>query len=154
MVATLSSFQYPDRLVRERLSLQEQKAYRRQCSHRQWWGIATMRDEWNNRIGGLFGMIAVLPSVISFLVGGLTIIWQSLKWFQTAIWPALSLRDALVWSLGDQYVGYTPNTGSLGLDKILDWALVGSPLALWLTVIAPLVWLTCWLLILNMVLAE
>src|SRR5215469_14279137 len=48
--------------------------------------------------------------------------------------------------MGPSMLQHLP-TGYLGLDKIIGWAL-GSPLALWLIVIGPAIWLICWIFIL------
>ena len=85
-------------------------------------------DDW---IGGLFGLVAVLPSVCSIGIGALTMLWQCLKWLQLAVWLPLTLRDGLVSWLGPDARFYIPETGYLGSDQILRWALDSAPLALW-----------------------
>ena len=49
-----------------------------------------------------------------------------------------SQGDGLVLFAGPAMRYYFPDTGALGLDKILIWALDSSPLALWSMVIFPL----------------
>ena len=103
----------------------------------------------NDWIGGLFGLVAVLPSVCSIGIGALTIVWQCLKWLQLAVWLPLTLRDGLVSWAGPAALSYSLRTGYLGLDQVLRWALDSSPLALWLIVIGPVVWLVVCMLFFN-----
>jgi hypothetical protein len=91
-------------------------------------------DDW---IRGLFGLVAVSPSVCSIGIGALTILWRCLKWLQLAVWLPLTLRDGLVSWLGPDARIYILQTGHLGSDQILRWALDSSPLAPWLIVIRP-----------------
>jgi hypothetical protein len=78
------------------------------------------------------------PALASILAGIFTIGWQCLHWLKTATWQPLSLRDGLVIADGDWWRSFNPQTGLLGLDQILRWALDGFPLAAWLIIGVPL----------------
>jgi len=68
-------------------------------------------------IGGLFGLVAVLPSFGSVIFGFLTIVWQCAQWLEKAIWPELTLRTAFGWWTGRTIYDRDLVTGYLGLDK-------------------------------------
>jgi hypothetical protein len=108
------------------------------------------RENW---IGGAFGLFVVLPYVCSIGIGALIIGWQCLMWLRTATWNGITLRDGLVWWAGPTMRYYFPDTGALGLDKILAWGLDSSPLALWFIVI-PLIWFNLGFLLFNLLLVR
>ena len=90
--------------------------------------------EW---IGASVGIVIVLPVLGSIGFGVLTILFQCLKWLKIDAWEALSLRDGFIWWYGPTAREYIPQTGFLGLDRILLWVLDNSPLAVWLIVVGP-----------------
>jgi hypothetical protein len=92
-------------------------------------------------IGASIGVVIVLPILGSIGVGILSILWQCLRWLELAAWQPLTLRDGFIWWIGPQVSYYVPQTGLLGVDRILLWAFDNSPLAIWLIVIGPMVWM-------------
>jgi hypothetical protein len=105
-----------------------------------------MKRTREDRIGGLFGLLVVLPCVASIVVGGFVILAGCLTWLDTAVYATPTLHDGLIAFLGPSLVYVSP-TGHLGLGKMINWAL-GSPLALWLIVIGPAIWFG-WTLIID-----
>ena len=105
-------------------------------------------------MGAAFGMFVVLPSVCSIGFGVFIIALQCLKWLQTAVWEGMTLRDGLVLLTGPAMRHYFPDTGALGLDKILTWALDSSPFALWSIVIFPLIWFSLGLLLFTYLMSD
>jgi hypothetical protein len=105
------------------------------------------RNDW---LGVMFGAVVVLPCAASILLGASTIVWQCLNWLKTATWQTLTLRDGLSSSIGPWWLYYSPQTGYLGLDKVLTWSLDNSPLGLWPIVIAPIVWLILGVFLFNL----
>jgi hypothetical protein len=93
--------------------------------------------EW---VGASIGIFVVLPILIAIGTGALVILFQCLRWLKLDTWEAITLRDGLAWWSGPKMHYYMPQTGFLGLDRILLWALNETPIALWLIVIAPLMW--------------
>ena len=94
-------------------------------------------EEW---IGASFGIVVVLPVLGSIGFGVLTILFQCLKWLKSDVWETLTLRDGFTWWFGPMAQGYIPQTGFLGLDRILLWLLDNSPLAVWLILVGPMIW--------------
>jgi hypothetical protein len=88
------------------------------------------RDDW---IGATFGLLVVLPIIVSFLTGAGVIAWQSLQWLEHASWPDLTLQDGLKW-----LTSAPVKTDWLGINHIIDT----SPLSLWLMLLFPAGWLT------------
>lgn len=97
-------------------------------------------------------MLVVLPCVASIILGGLVILGECLKWLKTAVWETPTFHDGLISTFGPSMFYISP-TGYLGLDKIIGWAL-GSPLALWLIIIAPAIWCYGWTFILGRIWRE
>jgi hypothetical protein len=89
-------------------------------------------------MGALFGILVVVPCVISIAGGGLILLGACIKWLKTAVWEAPTLHDGLVSFFGPS-MSRVASTGYLGLDQIVNWAL-GSPLALWLIFVLPIIW--------------
>jgi hypothetical protein len=106
-----------------------------------------MKRTREDRIGGLFGLLVVLPCVASIIVGGFVTLGGCLKWLDTAVWETPTLHDGLIPFFGPSVLYVSP-TGHLGLDKMITWAL-GSPLALWLIVIGPAIWFFGWTLTID-----
>jgi hypothetical protein len=100
-----------------------------------------MKDRIEEWIGASIGIVIVLPIMGSIGLGALSILWQCIKWLELATWPSLTFRHGLAWWLGPMASYYVPQTGYLGVDRILLWVLDSTPLAIWLIVICPLSWM-------------
>jgi hypothetical protein len=108
-----------------------------------------MTTKQDDTIGAMFGLVAGIPMMGSFIAGSLTVAWQAVQWLKTAEWPDLTLRDAVSWWHGRPFDGDW-TTGMLGLDRILSWCLDGSPLALWLLLLLPAAWCGLWIWVFNL----
>ena len=80
----------------------------------------------NELLGVLFGFLVVLPIACSVLAG------------ISAWWRGLTLQDALYSWIGRPFYSHT---GWPELDRMMYWVINKVPLALWLIVILPLIWL-------------
>jgi hypothetical protein len=112
-------------------------------------GAAHMASRDDNFGVSLFGWVAVLPSVGFVFLGLLAIFWQFFEWLDKAGWPELNLRIALRWLTGRAIYDRDLASGYFGLDTIVLWFVDRVPLALWLIVIVPLVWIVTWIVIFN-----
>jgi len=86
------------------------------------------------------------PIVFSVLAGGLILGWQCLHWLKFGLWHEVNLEDALFYLFG--YPLFL-HTGWLGLDRIGQWLVDYLPLALWLFILLPIIWIAVWRLILR-----
>lgn len=89
-------------------------------------------------LSGLFGIVAVWPTMLFALIGVLTVVLTCVRWLKTGVWKAVTLHNALEWWTGraisiDQF-----DSGFRALDEIVHWVLNGTPLVL--IVILPLTW--------------
>lgn len=106
--------------------------------------MAHAREDW---VGALFGLVVVLPIAVSLCTAGVVLGWQCFEWSRLAVWPTVTLRDALNWWAGHATRGEP--SGWLGLDRIIGWLLEEVPLVLWLAVILPATWLSAGLWVFN-----
>jgi hypothetical protein len=89
-------------------------------------------------LSGLFLQLLIWPIICSFFAGILVIIWQCLQWLEFAFWPEMTIQMATYYVTGRPIF---LRTGWLGIDQIFQWLIGSVPLALWLVVILPLMWL-------------
>jgi len=71
--------------------------------------------------------------------GCFVIIWQCLRWLKDGVWQGMAVRDGLAWQYGTTMSHYSPDTGYLGVDKILTYILNDIPLSLFLLFIFPVI---------------
>jgi hypothetical protein len=105
------------------------------------------RDDW---IGGLFGMVVVVPVVFSIATAAVVLCWQCLEWLRWAEWPMVTLRDAMNWFAGHTTTG--PTSRWVGLDRIIGWLVEEAPLVLWLVVL-PVIWLSAGIWYFNQIIS-
>ena len=84
------------------------------------------------------GAVVKLPAYCSFLVGLAVLLWQIMDFLANNHWTTITVLDGLRWWFGNQrYMGpYVWFTGR-------------TPLALWLMVVQPLIWIVAWIVILQ-----
>jgi len=90
-------------------------------------------------LGAMFGLLGVIPAVLSALSGVIIIVGQCIGWLETAVWKRVTPRDFIEWWAGEPIEKL--DSSLLGLNKILTWFLDGSEVSLWLIICVPLIWL-------------
>ena len=112
------------------------------------------RAKRNDLLGAAFGFIVALPCMGMAITGAGVLWWQAAQWINTAVWPRLSLLHGLSWYLERPVQVADFATGKLGLDSIIEWGLTAPPLALWLIVGLPAIWIGLWIFLFNVVFPE
>jgi len=100
----------------------------------------------NERLVEWIAILIVLPCGASIAAGSFVILQELTTWLKTATWVTPSLYEGLIYFFGPAGDVVRTQTGYLGLDEIIAHALL-SPLALWLIVIGPVIWLFGWNLV-------
>ena len=81
-------------------------------------------------LSGLFGIVAVWPTMMFALVGGLIIVLRCFQWLKTGVWENFTLHNVLEWWIGRAILIDKFDSGFRGLDNIVHWVLDGTPLML------------------------
>jgi hypothetical protein len=102
------------------------------------------RNDW---IGGLIGLVIVLPTACCILFGLFVFAVHWLLWLQTAAWPKQSILNGLNYIAGPLSLG----AGWVGFDKIVA-GVVDLPLEVGLVLILPAAWIAGWMVIFNYIL--
>jgi hypothetical protein len=79
---------------------------------------------------GLFGIVAVWPTMMFALVGVLILVLKCFQWLKTGVWETFTLHNVLDWWMGRAILIDKFDSGFRGLDKIAHWVLDGTPLML------------------------
>jgi hypothetical protein len=78
-------------------------------------------------LSGLFGVVAVWPTMMFALVGVLIIVLRCFQWLKIGVWETYTLHSVLEWWIGRAIL---IDKFDSGLDKIVHWVLDGTPLML------------------------
>ena len=81
-------------------------------------------------LSGLFGIVAVWPTMMFALIGVLIIVLRCFQWLKTGVWENFTLHNVLEWWIGRAISIDKFDSGFRGLDKIVHWVLDGAPLML------------------------
>ena len=81
-------------------------------------------------LSGLFGIVAVWPTMMFALIGVLIIVLRCFQWLKTGVWETFTLHNVLEWWIGRAISIDKFDSGFRGLDKIVHWVLDGAPLML------------------------
>jgi hypothetical protein len=81
-------------------------------------------------LSGLFGIVAVWPTMMFALVGVLIIVLRCFQWLKTGVWETFTLPNVLEGWIGRAIIIDKFDSGFRGLDKIVLWVLDGTPLML------------------------
>src|SRR5262245_8594295 len=98
--------------------------------------MAHRGEDW---LGAAFGVVVTMPIVGSLVAAAGILLWKAGHWLQFAVWPNVTLRQGLNWWYGYVAVPDQVQTGFLGLDGILQWALNETSIVPWLVLGFPLV---------------
>jgi hypothetical protein len=113
------------------------------------------------KLNGLSRLLSVAPIWCSVFAGFTVLGRQCRGWLELGYWPTIDLHDVIVWWIGRpvssyqlevrlvELVGGSDTSRGLGkafmeLDPVFQWFLNSVPLALWLIVIVPMVWVLSW----------
>jgi hypothetical protein len=107
-----------------------------------------------------------LPITCSVFAGFVIIGRQFRSWLVLGYWPTIALHDVLNWWVGRpistsqmvtglfDLLGWPDPDGTgqglAALDAVMRWILDGAPLAFWLIVILPAIWLLIWISIFKL----
>jgi hypothetical protein len=96
-------------------------------------------------IGAATGVIVVMPIAASIIIGLFWLLIDVLNWLDKAVWPVYSLRDFL-----KHFEIEIGTTGAKGFDLLVSYALATS-IEIYLVLIWPVIWLSLWLWLLNLI---
>jgi hypothetical protein len=91
-------------------------------------GMLSQRIE--GLLSGLFGIVAVWPTMMFAIVGVLIIVLRCFQWLKTGVWETFTLHNVLEWWIGRAILIDKFDSGFRGLDKIVHWVFDGTPLML------------------------